>query len=262
MAQLSILHLSDLHFVGSKSPDQRIVLDALLADLGAEYSEGRIRPDLIVFSGDLVQAGANAELFAEVQREFLDPLATIFHLSLTQIVICAGNHDISKAIVDSEDYVEDGLFGKLNDTTEVNKFIDAHFEADTSKLAALKRLENFQSFISVFDTPKNDLLVLLSPFLRVYKYQIEGLRVGIASLNSSWRATGRGEEEYGKLIIGERTVDKAIECLADSEFRIAVFHHPTECLREFDQLAISARISKHFDLGHILIKGIPKYRER
>src|SRR4051812_30033165 len=104
MARLSILHLSDLHFVGLKSPDQKIVLEALLKDFRSEFQAARIRPDLVVFSGDLVQAGASLELFAEARREFIEPMAAAFGISAKRIIICPGNHDISKSVVDAEDY--------------------------------------------------------------------------------------------------------------------------------------------------------------
>ena len=53
---LSILHISDFHFAKRKQRDQFVVVDALVKDLEA-LCIGHRRPDLVMFTGDLVNAG-------------------------------------------------------------------------------------------------------------------------------------------------------------------------------------------------------------
>jgi 3',5'-cyclic AMP phosphodiesterase CpdA len=55
---LSILHISDFHFTKRHLQDQLIVVDALEADIRA-LCIGHRRPDIVIFSGDLVQAGGS-----------------------------------------------------------------------------------------------------------------------------------------------------------------------------------------------------------
>lgn len=56
MEDLTILHLSDLHYDLSKQKDIEIVIKALFSDL-EKIRETGIKPGLIIFSGDLIHAG-------------------------------------------------------------------------------------------------------------------------------------------------------------------------------------------------------------
>src|SRR3546814_2950697 len=57
---INVLHLSDLHYDRKKviQYNQRLLLDALLRDIEKMCSRS-LKPDIIVFSGDLVQDGDN-----------------------------------------------------------------------------------------------------------------------------------------------------------------------------------------------------------
>jgi len=50
---LSILHVSDFHFTRRRAREQKIIVDALVADLET-LCIGHRKPDLIIFTGDLV----------------------------------------------------------------------------------------------------------------------------------------------------------------------------------------------------------------
>jgi hypothetical protein len=62
------------------------------------------------------------------------------------------------------------------------------------------------------------------------------------------------DADQGNLIIGERTIDRAIEILGNSAIRIAVFHHPIHWLHDPDQAAVASRLQAEFDIlmfGHV-----------
>ena len=52
----TILHISDFHSSSRKRREQQIVVDALIADL-EKLCIGHRKPDVVIFSGDLVEVG-------------------------------------------------------------------------------------------------------------------------------------------------------------------------------------------------------------
>lgn len=92
-ASITILHLSDLHYDHKRPLDRQFVLDALLSDIKALRSTGRAF-DLVIFTGDLVQAGAESASFSEAQSAFLEPALHAAGLGMDRLVIVPGNHDI------------------------------------------------------------------------------------------------------------------------------------------------------------------------
>jgi hypothetical protein len=73
MTTVTILHLSDLHYSISEANNISIIKKALADDL-ERLSRRSIIPDIVIFSGDLVLAGENAEMFATVDQNFLQPI--------------------------------------------------------------------------------------------------------------------------------------------------------------------------------------------
>jgi predicted MPP superfamily phosphohydrolase len=89
---INILHLTDFHYSKRKEHDQRIVIDALLADI-AKLSDGTLKPDLIVFSGDLVDNADEESIYDLFFDSLLEPLSKVARCGESRIVISAGNHD-------------------------------------------------------------------------------------------------------------------------------------------------------------------------
>ena len=71
VSSITILHMSDLHYDPRKSADQAIVLDAFFRDIARLREERGIVPDVVAFSGDLVEAGESPEAFAEAHEHFV-----------------------------------------------------------------------------------------------------------------------------------------------------------------------------------------------
>lgn len=59
---INVLHLSDLHYSRRDGHNINVVLDALLKDL-ASAKNGSLKPDFVIFSGDLVQAADDPDIF-------------------------------------------------------------------------------------------------------------------------------------------------------------------------------------------------------
>src|SRR3546814_69662 len=91
---INVLHLSDLHYDRKKviQYNQRLLLDALLRDIEKMCSRS-LKPDIIVFSGDLVQDGDNgSDNYYYLYDDFLDQLIKVSRCGENRVFFCAGNH--------------------------------------------------------------------------------------------------------------------------------------------------------------------------
>jgi predicted MPP superfamily phosphohydrolase len=242
--------LSDLHWSKSIARDVDIVFDALKEDL-KELAKTGITPDLCIFSGDLAIGGDDIDVIDDAWQAFITPLSQFLSLSPCRVFVTPGNHDIARETVRSIPTIDASLRTSLTSIQAVNKFIDSPASPSSESGLALKRMDNFYV---VHDTRTADP-ISATPYLRTYSVDIDGLKVGVACLNSAWRATGEKDDiDYGHLLIGERNIDSAASDLADCDYRIAVHHHPLDWLEPSDHRAVDLVIKRQFDLtcvGHL-----------
>jgi hypothetical protein len=239
--RLEILHLSDLHLSPKHFNDFSIVRGALLERIKAQVDLSGA-PDLVVFSGDLVQAGASVDDFEYAQREFIDPVLSAAKVKPDRFFIVPGNHDIDRDSVRQELELEQGLKSSLKDRTSLNNFIDKNRPKTSYHFA---RLAPYYEYIRShrFAPTVSD-----TPFFTSHIAQIKGLDIGIACLNTAWRTTGEPDDvDYGQLLIGERAIRSCLEDIKHCEIKIAVFHHPLKCLKSFDQSDCKSLLAKEFE---------------
>jgi hypothetical protein len=259
MSKVTFLHISDLHFGGAKGAfDLRIVIDALIADL-KEWRTKNVIFDAVLFSGDLVLKGEDTDSFEKAITEFIDPVLKAVGLTRNEFFICPGNHDISKKAV--VPFVDAGLRAKLETIEQINDFIDNSITApedDFANKAAIARTSNYEAFHKALGL---GLHVSNNVFYKTRVIDLAGFKVGIACLNSAWRATGdKTDRQF--LIIGERAVDRAIEDIQGTDIKVCIHHHPLDWLLDADTAAIENRIYDAFDLvcyGH-MHQSNPRYR--
>jgi len=253
MTDLTVLHLSDLHFCPSKLKDINIVKEALFKDL--EYLKGEgLQPDIGVFSGDLIDKGdfgysEQRNDYDSVRSEFIDPLLALLDLDTDRFFICAGNHDVQRNKV--KRFLEVGVKQELVNKQAVNSLID-DFESNRDVFARMTNFERFKESINgKFARTSNELF-------STYILDKADKRIGIACINSAWRAYGgKGddgrERDYGELLIGERTIDKCVDDLKECDLRIGVVHHPFEYLQPFERTDLKWLIFRTFNfwlMGH------------
>ncbi|MBG9455914.1 hypothetical protein ABE61_18115 [Lysinibacillus sphaericus] len=240
-----ILHLSDLHYDKKYVKDLSIVLSALEEDIKKQSK----KIDYILFNGDLVNRGSDKESFNFVKEGFISPILELTGLTENEFFIVPGNHDVDRDSINS--FVDGDLSGKFNDRDILNKFIDS---IDQQK-QLLVRLDKFHNFRDELHR-NNQSIHTQNPLYSTYilnKDNNEDIKIGLACLNSSWCAFG-GDDDYGKILLGERQVDNAIEDLKDCDYKIAMIHHPLEWLKEFDRESVYDRLITGFNMvltGHI-----------
>lgn len=240
-----ILHISDFHWSQKSANDQNIVVQALVEDLKGLLEERAV--NRIVFTGDLVQAGSNAADFEAAKAALFDPICSATGIDVSEIIICAGNHDIDRNLAKEDNYLESGLSSTLISRDELNEHIDKFLPLDISRDHALARMHNYNDFASRnFGFHKSKT----NNYFNIVKDSPQS--IGYAIFNTAWRSSGDGEKEKGKLLLGERIVDTAAKELDGCRTKIAVMHHPLDWLPTWDARAVSVPLFEHF---HIVLFG-------
>ncbi len=241
-SEINILHLSDLHYDSSKPKDTQIVLDALWKDL-----DHFPNIDLILFTGDLVKIGDKKDDFKRAYEVFIDPLLQKTKLTRNEFFIVPGNHDMQMKAIDS--ITEEGLRTALIDRETLNAFLDKEIEKD---FPHIERLDHFNAFKSQFHSTHT---ITSNKLFSTHILQKNSAKIGIACLNSSWRATGKADGyDNGKLLIGERQIYDAFQDIKDCNIKIALFHHALDWLSEYDLGDAKKMLYREFDLifcGHL-----------
>lgn len=248
MPKFTFIHLSDLHYSESNISQNR-VLNAFFKDVEKLKNELNIKPDFIIFSGDLVNIGDNYKEFRYVKKKFIDELLNKLSLNMNQFFICPGNHDIKKSEI-STAITEIGLDDYIVSTEHIDNIIDKY---DTDfKVHIKKRFNNYKKFLDEFTI--TDKSLPKSNVFSTFKLKVKNTNIGIACLNSSLRSTGEGgRHDYGKLILGVKQINLALKKLENCDIKIANFHHSFDWIDEIERHDIKRIIKREFDFilyGH------------
>jgi len=229
---LRILHSSDLHARAEAEDDQRLIIQALISDAAARSQERAF--DLAVVSGDLAFSGTDGD-FDLARRMLLEPLADALDLPLAQVVVVPGNHDVNRDRINR--FLERGYSDLLIDRAAVNGLLSEPVEL----AAATERLTEWNRFhVELYE---DDPPEQIAPLAFLHRFDFDGLRVGVAALNSAWRARG-GDEDRRRLLLGDKQVSPALAGLADCDVPIVVLHHPLDWLSRFDADDVRGQLAR------------------
>lgn len=236
--------MSDLHISKKNLKDIKIVLDALWKDVTSIEASF----DYVLFSGDLIYHGNQGRdvEYGLAKTEFLDVLSAKTGVPKEKIIIAPGNHEMNRDCIDR--FIDADLSDKFKSREEVNEVID---NLD-KRMPLFGRVADFNEFRKefTFDNPNIIRDTLLGSS---YVFEQEGAKIGVACMNTAWASYG-GDEDYGKLLLGERQVDEAIADIKACDIKIALFHHPIDWLKLFDKNSVYQRLITEFDLilyGHM-----------
>lgn len=244
MDEFTILHLSDLHISTKYLADIKIVLNGLFADLDELRKEGH-SIDFICFTGDLIAQGKNASTNGNqlelALEHFILPLLDKLDLKSDSFYIVPGNHEVNTDKI--EEYTEIGIKSKLISRDNLNLFYDGQ------DYRSLDRISYFDEFVDLISTKP----IWKGPLSSSYIAVKGNTKIGIVCLNSAWRSVGCGESEIKNLLVGERQIDFAYQNISNCDIKIALIHHPTSWLMEYDQKTVE-RLLRNFDIvlsGHM-----------
>lgn len=241
MGGITWLHLSDWHQKKSDEFDRRVVRDALISDIKklTNLSPDLDKIDFIVFSGDVAFSGLSAEYRAAI-KEFFDPLLKATNLSVDQLFIVPGNHDLNR---------DDLIRYKIppNVAGDFPHWLDD----ETTRKYFLKPFRSFKSFVEKYTHR------IQADYTNILEFNINGIKVALMGINSavtSARERDIGEStDKGFLQVSEPQIRKLLNSISDADVKIAVLHHPLNWLAESDINKVESILTNNFNFilsGH------------
>lgn len=277
--------MSDTHIrEADDDVDQSVVCKTLLADIERMHREQSLKPNLIVFSGDLidgcrhqcdskacVKGVDNPECRISRQlanaRRFIDSVAEAAGVEFSKefpLLIVPGNHDVNRHRIDRQ-FVRfrAGYDGGFVDT--IQKDVDLTWPQIMARQRqwydAVQKIPNRLDWDPKFFVPAG--------FIRCGSKTI-----GVAGLNTCWASCDNNER--GKLWIGKYQFDYIHQKIAAADFKIVATHHPVSWLAEPEDVQNRNRLECVYDLhfqghghyewfvdsrGHLRVEGGASYSE-
>ncbi len=239
---MRILHVSDLHMRAQGDFGQELVLERMLEDVSRAATEAPF--EAAVISGDLAATGQPAE-FVRAQDLLIQPLRDALVLPVSRVIVAPGNHDIDRNLLGT--FLEPGLKASLNSTEQV----DALAQNSGEFAAALRRLDAWSSYESgLYESEPH---VSTNRLVRTHLPEIWDGSLGVAALNSAWRATGApNDEDRGVLIVSESHAVEALDAIQSAETRVVVMHHPLQWLVDWNHSALRLELERR---GCVVLSG-------
>lgn len=248
MQQLTWLHLSDLHF----HPE----LGQLLAYLKRSFAKNpALLPDLIFCTGNIAFGQLAAEPMAKQYAQaalFLDALLLVcgengVPLAKERLFVIPGNHDVNRDSVDPD--AQETLKRKAEQSKDYVDEINLRFKNRQLVLQnSMRRLAEYAQFVESTLPHQHDT----GERVRYAKLvEIDGLKIGIGGLNSAWSCLN--QDDHALWLAAEWQLDETKTELKDAALRIALMHHPVECLNQSEQAFVVERLASDFDFflhGH------------
>ena len=238
--KLSWLHLSDFHYIADGDTfSQNVSCEAMRRDIPARLSDD-FPLQLIVVTGDIAFSGQAREyVFAS---EYLTSLASDLGLSTDRLCVVPGNRDVDRGI---QTYMYEGVRKQLTNQQAVDQFL-----GQSRELSQL--MERQSAFGDFRNNLVNDCSIaeIDDGLARVRLFDFDGFRVCVLELNSAW-LSGIGDRS-GSLLLGERQVINTLSLAEEYQphLTIALAHHPTDWLAEFDRVPCTNRLVPQLDIFH------------
>lgn len=248
MENLTIMHISDLHYSKIKEKEISFIRDAVISDIDNFVLENKLKPNFIIFSGDLLfKPDQDIESINEFNNSydfFIQPILEKLNLTNNEIFITAGNHDVNRSIL-----LRGDRNGLLSYKEEGNESANELITEIVEKKRDLPHLKQFNNFVDSLNHSNN---IYSDGLINSYKIDLtEKISIGIVNLNSNILAFD--ENSYGNLILGEEQLNLAYSSIKDCDIKVANIHHPVSWLSGFEQILVKKFYYKKFNivfLGH------------
>ena len=246
---MRIIHFSDAHFQsGTAIAKSQRLADRFIDALKVVCQEKPI--DLIIFSGDMIDRGGKdfpsmSEAFMNFKNLIIDKILKELNLGHDRFVFVCGNHDVVRG--NDSQYVEKGLLDELNDITTLDDFI-----REPKSIGNVKRVEDFNNFRHKFYSNLPGIEYYETPYQSNLVLQIEGKRVCISMLNSSWRCWD-SKNDKGRILFGQAQVLDSKRYLDKADIRIGVSHHDYNWCNPFERPNLPKLLVSNYDMifcGH------------
>lgn len=244
--RMRILHFSDFHLNGKSMEEAKQILAYMKDALAAIQTEQKI--DLVLFSGDMLDRGGNGFInlkdgFEVFHEEVITPLMESLELSESRFIFTPGNHDIDRNA--DNKWADDGIEAESNSRDNIVKLLK------NPKIGeATHRMDAFKNFEKDYYSAFKDIKYNHNRFASTFVMDIDGVSVGIVSLNTVWRC---GFDDAHKVALGINQITEQSLAITDSQLKIALTHYPIDFLKEFERVEVTQKCASHFDIlfcGH------------
>jgi predicted MPP superfamily phosphohydrolase len=223
------LHLSDFH-VGKDGYESRKLFDRIHEHVREQCANGFV-PDLIFITGDIANAGLEAE-YAEFIAKFLEPLKTALGGNAWhgQVFAVPGNHDMQRIFVEAISREK----RQQDDTTFFRANKEGREERGRFEVRAFNNFGDFTILTDAYDWLDSEQ----GTFAKTI--DLRGLRIGIAGVNTAWLS--RDDKDERQLSPGIDLVESALKVIKDCDMRILLGHHPIDWFFQKDRTLIQNRL--------------------
>lgn len=239
MGEITIIHVSDIHYEKNEPENQGLVISSFFDDLETKINPAHATNTYCIISGDLVNKGNSEKIFSEFYNNFILKLAKL--IPLENIFWSPGNHDLNRDIVEQNIDIHNNLISQEFNETEFNDFVKAEDNIIHQKFKFYKKFckDNLRS--SNFNL--TGYSELLSPEISIY------------FLNCSLLCSGgfNGIDDKGVLKIETAGLNSWIQ-ENKGRTKMLVMHHPQEFLTDFARRELKSMLKKGIDIlisGHI-----------
>jgi predicted MPP superfamily phosphohydrolase len=244
--KFTFLHISDLHYQPDWHEEIELVCRKFIEDV---TSQAKNYENLyLVFSGDLVSAGADNEFFQTFDTNLVKALDLIGFPKERRICV-PGNHDISRDALRPLLTIQKGTLTEMTDERLFNNNLPQN-----SKIIFAPKFENYKTYESQFANYTACASSLggagwdLPNGIGIYC-----LNTAICSFASIEDNNGKPISDQNQLMIDTRSLHQWLT-KTDSTTRILVMHHPLEWLAGWAKSELEKIIANSFQLifsGHI-----------
>lgn len=229
---MRFLHISDLHI--TKSSDHSRTIEALCSDI--EKANTAKEVNAIFCTGDIANRGDTSPEAIKLQTSILKKITE--SAPGATFICCPGNHDIN---LRARDEIYNPIFTSIKSPDEANRLVEKLIEKGRSDIWA-----HLDGYIELSKTVSphlySDNILFTTKILA-----LDGVSVGIASLNSTWRTFGGGTKDQNNLYVGERQIELALEEIKSCDLKIALMHHTLDWLAQDEKGRIQRVLADNFD---------------
>lgn len=227
---ISLIHLSDIHYITDAPIEQKKVLDKFIKDLSTQLREYDTRKTYLVISGDLVQTGSQ-QLYDSFQKNIINKIQVECNLPIQNMIFVPGNHDIEQDYVKKRE-LELSSFKNPIDQTKFNDFVNSQ---DFKESHLAKKFKNYENFHVRLMGAKDEFNI------SGYETSIMN-KIDIFCLNTALCSFGgyEGFNDIGDKRILNVNTRKIREWLDKTESnnhpgKILIMHHPIEYLSAWSE---------------------------
>lgn len=239
MSEITIIHVSDIHYENNEPENQGLVISSFFDDLETKIDKSDAENTYCIISGDLVNKGNSERIFNEFYNTFILKLTKI--VPLQNIYCSPGNHDFNRGIVEQNIDDHNNLIVQNFNETEFNDFVKSEGNLIQNKFKFYEMFCRDQMHISNFNL--TGYWELLTPEISIY------------FLNCSLLCSGgfNGINDRGVLKIETSGLNQWIH-ENKGRTKMLVMHHPMEFLTDFARKELKGMLKNGIDIlisGHI-----------